>query len=464
MTRAKAFIGTRLRRLRRERKETQAEMARRLGVSPAYVNLLENNQRSLSVQVLFRLAEAYGVDWRGMLDGEAPTQLADLRAVFDDPLLVDARPDLTELRAALVHAPTLSAGLLRLYRSHAALADRLMALGAQEEAGATRPEQAVHDLFRRHRNHFAELEAAAEALPAVPPDELYGALKARLRRRLIAVETVPADTLPGTLRDFDEGARIVRLSEALDHPNRVFQLAHVVGLLEAGHVIDGVIARAGIAGPREMARCRAELANYVAAAVMMPYAPFLALAREGAYDLDRLVHRFGASFEQVCHRVTTLQRDGAQGVPLFFLRIDKAGNVSKRFNATTFQLADYGGACPRWDVHLSFRMPGRILPQVVEMPDGARFFTVSRSVDRPILGGGRIEDNRLAVTLGCALEDAGAIGYAAQFRLTDPGLATPIGINCRLCPRTQCSQRAHQPLHMDLSVDVRRRGPTRFES
>jgi hypothetical protein len=76
---------------------------------------------------------------------------------------------------------------------------------------------------------------------------------------------------------------------------------------------------------------------------------------------------------------------GPQGVPFFFLRIDKAGNVTKRFNSTDFQLAEYGGACPRLDVHTSFRTPGRIVPQLVEMPDGSRFFVFSRTVDRPSL-------------------------------------------------------------------------------
>ena len=151
------------------------------------------------------------------------------------------------------------------------------------------------------------------------------------------------------------------------------------------------------------------------------------------------------------------------GVPFFFLRIDKAGNVTKRFNATSFHLADHGGACPRWDVHLSFRTPGRILTQFVEMPDGSRYFTFSRTVDRP--SAGRLtQDNRLAITLGCGIEHASDIGYASQFRLTDPELVTPIGINCRLCTRQHCAQRAHQPIHLELPIDERRRGQTRFES
>jgi predicted transcriptional regulator len=242
----------------------------------------------------------------------------------------------------------------------------------------------------------------------------------------------------------------------------VFQLAHVIGLLTLTGVLDGLLARSGIAGTREQGRCRVELANYFAAAVLMPYDAYLAEARATKYDMDQLATRFGVSFEQACHRATTMQREGAQGVPFFFLRIDKAGNVSKRFNATDFHLAEFGGACPRLDIHTSFRTPGRIVPQFVEMPDRSQYFTFSRTVDRPQFER-HAQDNRLAVTLGCAIEHARSIGYAEPFQLGG-ARPTPIGINCRICPRANCDQRAHQAAVATQPVDERRRGATRFES
>jgi len=273
---------------------------------------------------------------------------------------------------------------------------------------------------------------------------------------------VPIGTMPNALRYYDQHERRILLSDGLDYPNKVFQLAHVAGLLQERETIDRLIAAAGITGAREAARCRVELANYFAAALLMPYAAFLKEAEATRYDIDHLAARFGVSFEQVCHRLTTLQRDGAQGVPFFFLRIDKAGNVTKRFNATAFHLAQYGGACPRLDIHVSFRTPGRIIPQFVEMPDGTRYFTVNRTVDRPVLGR-TTQDNRLAVTLGCAIEHAAKVVYAQPFQLGEPGLFIPIGINCRLCPRQHGSQRAHQPAHLELPIDEHKRGETRFD-
>ena len=466
----KTFIGPHLRRLRLERSETQAAMAKVLGISPSYVNLLENNERSVSVQVLLRLFEAYGVDWRDIAEEEGTSQLADLRAVMQDPLFTDTRPDLPQLRAALVHAPGVVQSFLTLHRAYQAATDQLLSV-AQSDAGpgapqlSASPEAAVHDYFRRHRNHFRDLEEAADAFwgsERIEPDEIYVALKRRLRDTVgVTVRLSHVEDLPGALRQYDEARREILLSEALDHTNRTFQLVHMAGLLERRDLLDGMVAKSGISDPRGTARLRVELANYFAAAVLMPYDAYLAEARATKYDLDHIATRFGVSYEQACHRATTLQRDGAQGVPFFFLRIDKGGNVTKRFNATGFHLAEYGGACPRLEVHTSFRTPGRIVPQFVEMPDRSQFFVFSRTVDRPTWAR-HAQDNRLSVAMGCAVEHAPSIGYAEAFSIGGTPV-TPIGINCRICPRANCDQRAHHAAILTQPVDERRRGATRYD-
>ncbi len=442
-------------------------MARNLGISVAYVNLLESNQRSVSVQVLLRLFEAYGVDWRDIAEDETTTLLADLRAVLQDPLFEGTRPDLGQIRAALVHCPTLAEAFLKLHRVYQGTADQLLSHGDGEGMVAAAPEASVHHFFRRNRNHFREIEEAAAAFwegVTPEPDEIYSYLKFRLRESLgISVRVAPAAELPHMLRRYNETAGEIVLSQALDHPNRVFQLVHVMGLLTLGDLLDALLARSEITGARETGRCRVELANYFAAAVLMPYDAFLAECRASKYDFDHLATRFGVSFEQACHRATTLNREGAQGVPFFFLRIDKAGNVSKRFNATDFHLAEFGGACPRLDIHTAFRTPGRIVPQFVEMPDQSQYFTFSRTVERPTFERFS-QDNRLSVTLGCTIEHAREIGYAEEFHLGGGARVTPIGINCRVCPRRNCDQRAYQAAILTQPVDEMRRGATRFES
>ena len=466
----KTFVGPRLRRLRVEHGQTQAQMARALGISTSYVNLLEKNERSVSVPVLLKLFEAYGVDWQDIAEDDDTVQIADIRAALQDPIFEGARPDLPQLRAALAHAPDLAACFLRLHGAYLAATDQLLSAGLAGEGGQRllprSTESAVHGFFRDHRNHFDPLERAAEAFwdgAHVPPDDIYARLKERLERGLgLRVRLVPVAEMPDSLRELDEERREIRLSEALDHPNRVFQLVHVCGLLEQGAVLERLLDAARWEDGQGRARCRVELANYFAAAVLMPYDRFLAEALSSKYDFDHLAVRFGVSFEQACHRATTLQRPMAQGVPFFFLRIDKAGNVTKRFNATDFHLAEYGGACPRLEVHTSFRTPGRIVPQIVEMPDAQRFFVLSRTVDRPSFTR-HAQDVRLAVAMGCGIEHAGAIGYAEDLRLGEAHV-TEVGINCRVCPRKGCDQRAHQAVVLSEPVDEKRRGATRYAS
>jgi len=466
----KALIGPQLRQLRREHGHTQAEMAKRLSVSPAYVNLLENNQRSLSVQVLMALIEAYGVDMRDLISDRDVSRLADLRAAIADPAFAKEKPDLQELRGAIEHAPRLVDLFLQLYRSHRRAVDHLSRLegtGAPNDILQTAPETAIHDFFRDNRNHFDGLEAAADEIRKQiggSPDDMYALLKRHLRMQFhIDVELTSLREMPDTLRAFDQRDGRVQLSQALDHPNRVFQLAHVVALAAIPGLLDALTDTSGIEGEGSRALCRVELANYFAAALLMPYDSVLQMAEDTGYDVDQLAAAFGVSYEQVCHRLTTLQRDGARGIGFFLLRIDRAGNVTKRVNATAFALAEKGGACPVWNIHNAFAAPGVILPQMVEMPDGAQFFTISRTTGRPVFSR-YSQGSRLVVALGCARTDAGRTCYASGLNIDRDAPVSKIGINCHLCPRKACPQRAHQPMHMDLPIDTYRRGQTRYES
>ncbi|MFK7993994.1 MAG: short-chain fatty acyl-CoA regulator family protein [Granulosicoccus sp.] len=474
---AKTFVGTRLRQLRREHGQSQAQMAKSVGVSTAYINLLENNQRSLSVKVLMSIADAYGVDWRDLIQDGSDRLLADLRTAIQDPLFDTGQPDIQELRLAVDHAPKLVESFLHLYRSHSNVIERVMQSGDQLSDGAllTSPEAIVHDFFRSHSNYFAVLEDYAEALRAeepCEPDDIYYQLKLRLRERHgIEVSTAPIEEMERSLRIYEKEEARIKLSEALDFPNRTFQLAHMLGLIECASQISTLTAdifseEADTKNDTDQAgkvRCRVELANYFASAFLMPYSSFKKAAESLAYDINRLCKTFSVSFEQACHRLTTLQRKGDQGIPFFFIRVDRAGNVTKRFNASSITIAEYGGACPVWDLHATFSNPGTILPQFVELPDGKRFFTISRTADRPAYSRDS-QARRQALALGCELSHVDNIGYARHFSQSDAQLYGKIGINCRICPRQSCAQRAHNPLGVELSVDPSRRGDTRLES
>ncbi|MEC8661163.1 MAG: short-chain fatty acyl-CoA regulator family protein [Pseudomonadota bacterium] len=471
----KAFVGSKLRQLRRSRNQTQADMAATLGISAAYVNMLEKNQRSLSVTVLMALSDQYGIDWKDLVTDNSQAVLSELRAAIQDPFFSESRPDLDELRGAISHAPALVQSFLNLYRNHHATLEKMMHLDRElmpESLLRASPGAAIYDFFRTSENHFEALERAAEALAAEEPYDPY-TIQQILQNRLLSrhgyrVVTSPVEEMPDTLRLWDEAERVIQLSAALDHQNRTFQLAHVLCLIEYGDTLRALTEGYSFASESHATRCEVELANYFAAALLMPYEAFLSTAEQTRYDLDRLAATFAVSLEQAAQRLTTLQRDGRRGVPFFFLRIDKAGNVTKRFNATSFSIAEHGGACPVWNVHTAFRTPGVILPQRVELPDGQRFFTVSRTTERPVYSV-ETQDRRLAIALGCAEQHAERVIYAsgtgpASAGPASAGGASKIGINCHLCPRHNCGQRAHDPIVTELSTDTKRRGETRYES
>jgi predicted transcriptional regulator/DNA-binding XRE family transcriptional regulator len=467
---SKTLIGPKLRQLRRLHNHTQAEMAKRLGVSAAYVNLLENNQRSLSVQVLMALAEAYGIDAKSLVQSGEATQLNDLRTAVRDPVFSGPPPDLQELRAALDHAPQLVERFLELHRDYRVMADHLQRSVTSGESGdalRATPEREINEFFRSNSNHFPALEEMAmicrERLSGTQ-DDMYALLKQHLRMTHgIQCDLRRLSDMPDALMEFDEDKAEVHLSEALDQTNRNFQLAHVMAQIEAGEVVHDLVVSAGLRSAIGRKRLEVELLNYVAAAIQMPYTPFLDLARDSGYDLDLLSASFGVSFEQVCHRLTTLQDPVDRGIPFFFLRVDRAGNVTKRFNATSTQVADQGGGCPVWNIYGAFQQPSVIQPQFVELPDGARYFTLSRTSDRPVFSR-TTQDRRLVVALGCDASHAEEITYARSLNAKDPAIYAQIGLNCHTCPRQKCAQRAHQPLHMTLKVDSHRRGRTRYES
>ena len=466
----KAFVGSKLRQLRRDRGQTQAEMATVLGISAAYVNMLEKNQRSLSVSVLMTLSDNYGVDWKDLVSDKSSAILADLRAAIQDPFFSVNRPDLDELRAAVDQSPLLVEGFLKLYKSHHTTLEKMMQLGTErmpEELLRSSPETTIHDFFRDNSNHFDQLEQAAESLAREEPhepDDVQFVLKRRLQQRHgFSVMTSPVEKMGDSLRIFDEEQKIIRLSEALDHQNRTFQLAHILCFTEFGDILTTLTAGANLHSPANVKRCHVELANYFAAAFLMPYETFITRAEETRYDLDRIASAFSVSCEQASQRLTTLQRDGRRGVPFFFLRVDKAGNVTKRFNATSFSIAEHGGACPVWNLHTSFRTPGVILPQIVELPDGERFLTLSRTTERPVYSM-ETQDRRLAISLGCEIKHARRIIYSSALDWSEDENVSKIGINCHLCPRRNCAQRAHDPIITELATNTTRRGETRYES
>ncbi|HEX2216683.1 MAG TPA: short-chain fatty acyl-CoA regulator family protein, partial [Xanthobacteraceae bacterium] len=466
----KLFVGPRFRRIRRQLGLSQTQLAEGLGISPSYVNLIERNQRPVSAQILLRLAENYDLDLRDLAGGDDDRAFVELNEIFSDPLFRPLEIPKQEIRDFAELAPGVGHALQRLYAAYVE-ARRGETIAASRMAGRdetrsyeANPVERVRDLIEANRNHFPTLEIAAEKLRDeldAPAHEVFRALSERLRERHgIIVRVLPVEVMRDSLRRFDRHRRHLLLSELIDGSGRVFQAAFQLALLEAGAQIDEIIARSDAGSDAARRLFRISLANYFAAAAIMPYARFHEAAETLAYDIGLLGQRFGASFEQICHRLTTLQRPSARGVPFFMLRVDHAGNVSKRFSSGSFPFSKFGGTCPLWNVHATFDTPGKVVTQVIELPDGMRYFSIAQTVRRPTAPYAQPQP-RYAIGLGCELKYAPRLVYSMGLNLS-AAEAIPIGINCRLCERAHCSQRAEPPLTRELLFDETTRGVSPF--
>jgi predicted transcriptional regulator len=261
----------------------------------------------------------------------------------------------------------------------------------------------------------------------------------------------------GAVRRYEPETRTLTLSEVLRRGSRNFQLAYQVGLLSQQGVLDRVAGDPLLSTPASRALVRVSLANYFAGAVLMPYRAFLEAARSERYDIQVLGHRFRAGFEQTCHRLTTLRRPGAEGVPFHFVRVDVAGNISKRFSASGLRFARFAGACPRWVVFSAFLTPGMVRTQVSQMPDGGTHFWMARTLQKES-GGYHAPDTVLAIGMGCDVRHARELVYADGVDLANPNAVVPVGPTCRLCERMDCEQRAFPALQHPLQVHENVRG------
>jgi len=454
----KLYLGRRVKRLRRELGLNQSAMAAEIGVSPSYLNHLERNQRPVTAQVLLRLAEAYDVDLKSFAaEGGEGTGIEQLGEILADPMFGGIAVPRYELVEVADNAPAFADAVSRLYAALVELRKQPAGAGDEERAGLS-PENWVRDHIQAERNHFAYLEEAAETQAGALADPL--GIAEPLRRRLkegfgIEARIVPPELIDGVSQHYDLHRKRLMLSALLRPESRTFGLAYQLALIEFRPLIERMIEAAA---PPDMPTRRLlhmSLANYAAGAIMMPYAPFLEAAEAHRYDIDRLCALFGASVEQVAHRLTTLGRNGARGVPFFMLRVDAAGNISKRFAGEAFPFSRFGGTCPRWNLHSAFQTPGRVVTQIVETPDGQRFFTIGRTVTRSVRLDPR-EDSQLAVGLGCNVNYARRIGYADGLDLHAPPV-TPIGPACAICPRVRCPQRAAAPAGLTLTVSETRK-------
>ena len=461
-------LGAKVRALRRRESLTQVQMAERLGISASYLNLIESNRRPLPAAILIKLAQFFGVELHAFGADDDARAVHDLMEVFADPLFDAHHLTSTDLRELAVNNPQVAQAVIAMYGAYKAQRDATDELASRLEgedgAGLDRsrlPSEEVGDLIQQHMNYFPDLEKAAEELwkrAHLDSEGLYAGLVRWLdKEHGVHVRIARGGAERGVLRRYDADKRIVTLSELLPTRSRTFQLAHQIALLTQRGAIDGIVADSRLTAEESRALGRVALGNYFAGAVMMPYTPFLEACRHERYDIDVVGRRFRVGFEQTCHRFTTLRRPGAEGVPFHMIRIDVAGNISKRFSASGIRFARFSGACPRWSVFAAFMTPAMIRTQVSRFPDGSTYFCVSRTIMKDS-GGYHAPQPVQALGLGCQIEHARELVYSDGIDLENAKTATPVGVTCRLCERSDCEQRAFPSIRHPLQVDENVRG------
>ena len=451
----KLYAGAKLRDLRGRLGLTQKDFAGKLGISLPYLNQMENNNRPVSTTVVLALAQEFGFDVTELGQGDSERLVSDMREALADPIFGES-PPLADLRLTASNAPALARAFLELHRAYRQTHERLAsldeALGREDAQLQPSPWEEVRDFFHYCDNYIDAVDRAAEHFANMLKGDLRGALVARLRERGVAVETAKTSSL----RAYDAERKLLTLSNLVPPETQNFQLLVQVALLRQNDLLEATLDLARFQSDAARAIAKLGLANYFAGAAMMPYGAFLDAAQETRHDLELLAARFGASIEQVAHRLSTLQRPGAKGIPFFFARVDQAGTITKRHSATRLQFARFGGACPLWNVHRAFETPGRFLRQLAETPDGVRYVLLARDVTKR---GGHFGApvRRYAMALGCEVRHAGALVYADGLGLDRDGAFEPIGISCRICERTDCHQRSVPPLEKRLAIDPERR-------
>ena len=462
MATQKLYAGLKLRETRGRLGLTQKIFAERLGVSLPYLNQMENNHRPVSAGVVLALAGEFGLDVTELSTGDAERLVSDMREALADPVFADAVPPLADLRLAASNAPALARAFLEMHRAYRQTHERLAsldeALGRDDTATLTSPWEEVRDFFHYCDNYLDAVDRAAERFSCPDGKRLDPIVHAAelLRARGIELQFCDIDALRS-----QAGHRLLISTRAATATQR-FQVLHQLALTTQNDLLEATLDLGRFQSDTSRAIAKIGLANYFAGAALLPYRAFLEAAQEARHDLERLADQFGASIEQVAHRLSTLQRPGAKGIPFYFVRVDQAGTITKRHSATRLQFARFGGACPLWNVHQAFETPGRFLRQLAETPDGVRYLSLARDVSKP---GGSFHApiRRYAIGLGCEVSHAAQVVYADDLDPSNPRAYQPIGISCRICDRKECHQRSVPPLERRLRVDPDRRGLLPYE-
>ncbi len=461
-------FGYLIKRLRQEKKITQKQLSKEIGISVAYLNLIENNKRTVTGKIIKEISKVCNTDLSEFTTDYHKKLNLDLKKIFSDSIFENHEVKTTGMRDLFLYSPSLGDAVRTLYEKYsqkskdvAKLSEQIIEI-KQEISGSSSVEQnsadIISDMLQKNRNYFADLEKVAD-LQQTYIDLSLGSRMRSLVEYLQKKFNIRVDFLDNGFQEnfvkkYDAEKKVLKISNTLSRESKEFLISHQIGLLAAKEIIEAQLKKENILHNNTLALGRTVLANYFASCLIMPYDKFWKLAEDVKYDIDILSNRFDASFEQIAHRLTTLQKKNKEGIPFHFMRVDIAGNVSKKFSISGLKIPRYSVACPRWNVYTAFLNPGKIKFQLSKMLDGQTFFCLARTVSKRI-GNFSSPETFFSIGLGFDIKFAEKCVYSKNFDLHK---AIPTGISCRTCERKNCRQRAFPPMHKSIKFDENIRG------
>ena len=460
-------IGPKIKAFRRQLGIQANKLSDRLGISPSYLNLIENGKRKIDGDLLLKVCEELKIELSDLTNKSELSLISNLSELLGDELFEDLDILGPEVNDLVNTNPKIARALIKLGDNYKQKGQEIVSK-VENISGkiidgrkASFPGEVVSDFLQENKNYFANLEKFAE--------EIFNRIQINNRATYMAlcdflkteygvkvIDLLPEDDKPFS-KIYLKNQKELHLSDYVALETKKLYASAQIAQEGAMTIIENYLSEFKFPSEESKKLTKVALLNYCGAAILMPYKLFHKECMKQKYDLELLQNTFACTFEQIAHRVTCLQDPKLPGIPFHFLRVDVAGNISKRFSLSGIEIPRYGGACPRWNVYSAFSRPGVIQAAVSKMSNGEKYVCIARTVEKGVGRYGK-KKSILSIGLGCQAKYAKDFVYTENLDLNDKKTEIPIGVSCRTCDRLDCSQRAFPPLHKKFDVDINNRG------
>ena len=460
-------IGPKIKSFRRQLGLQANKLAEQLGISPSYLNLIESGKRKIDGDLLLKVCEELKIELSDLTNKSDLNLVNDISELLDDQLFEDLDILGPEVKDLVNTNPKIARALIKLGDNYKQkdneIINKVETLSGKikDSRKTSFPGEVISDFLQDKQNYFPKLEEFA--------NKIFEKVQVNNRTRYIALcdflnseysikvkDVIPEEDKPFS-KIFNKNKKELLLSDYNSLETKKLHAAAQIAQEGAEEEINSYLSEFKFPSDEAKRLTKIALLNYCGAAILMPYKLFHSECKKLKYDLELLQNTFATSFEQVAHRVTCLQDPKLPGIPFHMLRVDIAGNISKRFSLSGIEIPRYGGACPRWNVYSAFTRPGVIQAAVSKMTNGKKYVCIARTVEKGVGRYGQ-KKSMLSIGLGCEAKYAKDFVYTENLNLNNKKTEIPIGVSCRTCDRLDCSQRAFPPLHKKFDVDINSRG------